>query len=374
VFEDNMKKIFIVTGELSGDHLAAWYVNRLKKQHQNIIIDAVGGDSLKAVGAQLHQRFETLNVVGIIEIIKHLPRILRSLKKLSDHILAGNYDEVVLVDFPGFNLRLAKKLKAKNKDLKITYLSPPQLWCWGAWRITSLKRYCDRLIVLYPFEVDWYRQRGVIAEWLGSPVCERLASLVSPLQSHKQKIIAILPGSRQSEIETLLPKFLAIAQKVKQKHPEVKFMLPVAQSILQSTLESVAHDSGLSDVWKSVEIITGDKQKYQKLEQCSLAISKPGTITLELALLGVPTVVIYKTSWLSYFLARLVVQVKYMSLPNLLLDKEVFKEFIQYDCDPETLARHVSSLYQDFCVGEKDYHRILRDCCELNTLLSGKQI
>jgi lipid-A-disaccharide synthase len=360
MFKGYMKKIFVVTGELSGDRLAAWYIQKRRQQEQNLIVHAVGGDALHASGALLYQRFETLNVVGVLEIIAHLPTIFRMLADLAHHIVSHEYDEVVVVDFPGFNLRLIKKLKRIKPSLTIIYVSPPQLWCWGSWRVKTLKKYTDQVIVMYPFEVGWYQQRGVTVEWVGSPVYDALAQyrIDSNLKKH---CIALIPGSRRSEIETLLPLFLRVAQTLKQEYPVVNFVFPLAQSIKQDFVESIILKNGLTDIWKKVEVVRDDQQKYSTLSWCCAALCKPGTVTLELAVLQVPTVIAFKTSWITYLLARLVVTVEYMGLPNLLLGRSVCSEFIQQDCTHGALVASLGDIYASFACGDQLYKKRLQD-------------
>ncbi len=367
-----MKKIFFVTGELSGDRLAAWYLQRLQQQESDLYVEAIGGDFLLNHGAKIYKRFEELNVVGIVEILKHIVRLLSLMRALCVYITQQGFDEVVVVDFPGFNLRLIKKLKKMAPHLKITYLSPPQMWCWGAWRVHGLKRNADRIIVLYPFEVAWYRQRGVHVEWLGTPVAEMVGAHRAPVQE-KKLFVALFPGSRVSEIKSLLPLFLRAAALIKKRYPAVQFYLPLAQSIRPELLEAVVQQHHLQDVWQSVTPVFGEEKKYEILQQCCVALTKPGTVTLELALLAVPAVVAYYVPWLTYFLARLVVKVKYMSLPNLIVDREIFKEIIQYDCTSDHLAHELEKVLQMFNHDRSGYRRMLDELDHVVTLITQNQ-
>lgn len=361
-----MKKICIVTGELSGDRLGAWYLKKRLITEPDLSVQAIGGDFLHEAGATLYKRFEELNVTGIVEIIRHLPKLLNLLRTISQYIIDQRFDEVVLVDFPGFNMRLARLLKEKNPKLTITYLSPPQLWCWGAWRIKPLKKYCDKIIVLYPFEVAWYAQRGLTVQWQGSLVYELLAGYH---KVEKKTIIALIPGSRHGEIEKLLPLFMKAAALVKKQHPEVSFVLPLARSISHSFLQSVIEKHKLGDIWSYVKIIQGEQKKFSELAACRLALSKPGTVTLELALLGVPTLVAYKTSWLTYYIARLVVSVAHMSLPNLLLGRQVFPETIQHNCHPDFLAHQLITMYGLEQNNQPEYHKMMSTIAAVRTTL-----
>lgn len=369
-----MKKIFIVTGELSGDKLGAWYLKKQQEKYKDIQCQAVGGYYLQHQGAHLFEKIENLNVVGIIEIIKHLPRILKLLKKISDYILQNDFDEVLLVDFPGFNLRLAKRLKKKNPNLKITYLSPPQIWVWGQSRIKKLKKYFDKLIVLYPFEVEWYKKRGVDVEFCGNPVYSELKEYYTKDIDYliQERIdanqIAILPGSRNSEIEKFLKIFIEIIKKLKMLYPKIKIILPLSKSISKDLIQRKLRNS---DLWKwstDIKIVQDEREKFKELSKCCLAISKPGTISLQLALLAIPTVIFFKTSWLTYFLAKLVVKVKYMALPNLFLPKPVFKEFIQGDCKPEKILESTKDLYKKFILKDPSYKKLVLDIVSIREL------
>lgn len=353
-----MKKIFIVAGEVSGDRIAGWYVKK-RLAVETCDIEGIGGDIATAAGMRLYERFETLNVVGIVEVLKHLPRLLKTMRTVADHILKSNIEEVVLVDFPGFNLRLAKLLKQQKPTLKITYVSPPQLWAWGAWRIKALKRFTDQVVVMYPFEVAWYRERGLAVSWLGNPVAEQVLAHRAQT-APKQPIVALLPASRASELATMLPLFLAAMSRLKAMHPMLSFVIPVPQSLQVNDYVRIAAVHGFDELCKDICFITDDYEKYRVLQSACVALAKPGTVTLELGLLRVPTVVAYKTSWLSYAIARQVVQVQSMSLPNLLTEKPLCAEFIQQACTVDNIVGAVDALVQQYMHKPEQYAAILR--------------
>ncbi|MFH1832087.1 MAG: lipid-A-disaccharide synthase [bacterium] len=390
-----MKKIFIMTGELSGDKLGAWYLDRVlgykpvvmaaqdklvsnepqdegsgSASAEAVHIEAVGGDFLAGAGAQLYARFETLNITGLFEIVSKLPYIVKMLKQLTAYIIDNNFDEVVLIDFPGFNLKLAQYLKKKRPELTITYFSPPQLWCWGAWRIKKLKKYCDHLIVLYPFEVEWYKQRGLEVQWVGSPVYDRLSKYFELADANKKKYIAIFPGSRIAEIENMFAAFAQVMKRFLVRYPDVICVLPIAQSISRNFIEQKMSQTGLDGYSNRVRVIVDEQEKYNVLSQCCLAITKPGTVTLELALLGIPAIVMFKTTWLNYLLMRPFVRVRYMALPNLLLNKEVYPELIQGDCVPERIFEQATSLYESYCSGGDQYRYKQQELLRLRAELS----
>jgi len=367
--QQDAKKIFIVAGELSGDRTAAWYVN--KRKHDNSIDywSGVGGDFLKNSGVEIFESYKKLNVVGIIEIIKHLPSILRIMSCLIDHIISQKFDEVVLVDFPGFNLRLAGKLKKKLPTIKITYVSPPQLWCWGAWRVKKIKVLCDNIVVMYPFEVGWYAHHGVQAVWLGSSVYDALITYMSK-DITKQSIIALIPGSRYSEIERFMPLLAQVVQRIYVLYPQVKFIIPLAQSLSESFMQKQLQKSGLLDNNITVSLVRDEQEKYERLSTCCCAITKPGTVTLELGLLGVPAVVFFKISAFTYWLARILIKVKSMALPNLLLGQIVYPECIQERCTVNEIVQQVDSkILSSFFGNKKKYRDIELSLVRLRKML-----
>ena len=355
-----MKKIFIVSGEVSGDETAAWYLKKLYEKEKNLYVEAVGGKKLNKLDVKIYENIEKLNVSGIFEIFRRLKFILNFLKKLTIYISQNNFDEVILVDFPGFNLRLAKKLKKINSKIKIVYLSPPQLWAWGQWRIKKLKKFCDNLIVIYPFEIDWYKKHGVNADFYGNPIFSKIESFFQKNNDlgHKKNQIAILPASRKSEFEKLFPIFADIIRRFKLRWPDVKFILPLADSFSVAFVEKYLRKFGLLKLGKDISIVQGEQEKLKALNQCCLAISKPGTVSLELALLKIPAVIIYKTSWFTYLIARPFVRIKYMALPNLFLNNPIYKEFIQKNCKVDLIFKDASGLYKKILSKDINYKNL----------------
>lgn len=366
------KRIFIVTGELSGDKAAAWFVKKIKEQYDEpIYFEAVGGNSLCECGVNIYKRFESLNVTGIVEIIWHLPRIFRLMHQIAAHIKNNNFDEVVLVDFPGFNLKLAQKLNSICPELKITYFCPPQLWCWGAWRIKKLKKYCNKVVVLYPFEVEWYTQRGLNVEWIGNPVFDNMKKYFA-LTEQKENLIALIPGSRISEIKRFIPLIGQVVKLFGLYHPDAKFILPVAESISEEFIRSELRKACSNH--NKIKILRSEQEKFEQLSKCCLAITKPGTITLELALLKIPAVVFFKISWLTYIIGRPLVKAKFMSLPNILAGKEIYKEYIQGDCKAKNIFDYARRIYQGFTTPNIERKNILSDLNNIRTLLDHTRL
>ncbi|KKP24696.1 MAG: Lipid-A-disaccharide synthetase [candidate division TM6 bacterium GW2011_GWF2_28_16] len=359
-----MKKIFIVAGELSGDQTAAWYLKKRSKI-EKLEVHAVGGDNLYKAGANIYDSYKKLNIVGVVEVLSKLKFIFGYLKKLTDYITQNNFDEVVLVDFPGFNLILAKRLKQKNNKIKIIYLAPPQLWAWGAWRVKKLKKYCDNLVVLYPFEVAWYKKHGLNVEYLGTPLCDKLHDYID-LDLPVKKQITVLPGSRKQEIKKLLPLLASVIKRIKFLDSSIKIILPLAESLDKKFVEDELRKNGLlNNFGDNIKIITDEQEKIKELKQSFMAITKPGTVTLELALLNVPAIIFYKTSWITYFLAKLVVNIKVMGLPNLFLNKIIYKEFIQGNCTVDNIFKEIKNIYDGYLQNSGYYLNIKKNLKEV---------
>jgi lipid-A-disaccharide synthase len=343
------KKVFVVTGETSGDALGAWWLNKLKKDHTSLACEAIGGKNLQEQGAQLYKHFNTLTLgfVGMWKFLTHLPQRYRTNNEIANYILENEFTDVILVDCPLTNLMLAWKLKKKKPNLHITYIAPPELWIWGKWGIDwVLKTYCDSIVVIYPFEVKWYKKQGLQVEWYGYPYYEKFKTdLVK--QQNKTDCIALLPGSRKSELQTMLPLFAQVARQLKNKHPKLDFILPVAQSF---SFEHVKTELKKFNIADSITLIDGsnEKETHQELACCCVAITKPGTITLILSLLKIPAIITYRVPWLTYLFARSIIQVPYVGLPNLLLRKEICKELIQSDCTVKNIVNETEKLYKAY--------------------------
>jgi len=368
------KKMFFIAGETSGDLLGAWYMQKMRTQEGDAFeVVAIGGDALRQAGAEIYMPHDKLTVVGVLEVVVHIPRLIMIGMDIVRHIGNGGYDEVVLIDFPGFNMRIAREIRNRYPSLNITYLSPPQMWVWGAWRVRSLRRYVDRLIVLYPFEVDWYAQRGLHAEFLGNPVVQRIAKVKQrtgeSCDTKITKSIMLLPGSRRQEITALSPYFIAAIQRLSEVQTIDTVYVSVAKGLKAEVVAKVYAEHAFLPLRATVKYITCDDEKYRLLQKSVCVLTKPGTNTLELALLGVPAVVIYKTSWLTYALARCVVSVDSMTLPNLLLRRKLFPEYIQGECTPDRIALALIALYDLYEKDRSVYQKRCKEMAQLSLLL-----
>jgi len=363
-------KTFFVTGEVSGDRLGAWYLQQLKQEHPAVSCTAIGGSYLQKEGAQLKNNSSELAIgaVSIRKFLTHVPTMRTIFKNIKNYINEDNFNEVVLIDCPLVNLRLAKHIKKKHPKIKITYIAPPEMWLWGTWRIhKTLKKYCDDVIVIYPFEKDWYAQKGFETTFKGYPFYK---TFVPYFDFHKNKsnAIAFLIGSRKSEIETSIPIFTKTINNLHKQYPNLEFVIPVAHNFSIDEIKQ-KFNIGID----KIHFIQDDHVKNQTLAQCCLAVTVPGTATLELALLKTPTIITYKAPLFTYWLAKSIIKTKYVGLPNLLLKKEICKELIQKNCTEEKIMEEIQKIYLCFLEKNKQdsYQRLLDDLEPIRTLLKS---
>lgn len=337
------KKVLIVTGEASGDLHAANLVNAFRKINSQLAFTAVGGKQLRNAGVNTIVDITDISVVGVWEVLAHLNAILAAIKKIKAWIREQKPDLVILVDSPDLNLRIAKT--AKECGAKVVYYVSPQVWAWRQGRVKTIKKLVDKMLVIFPFEEKFYQDHHVPVAYVGHPLIDQVKPEIATetvkqqLNPTKQPLIALLPGSRKGEIERLLPVQIAAARQLNKAYPTTKYVIPLA-----STLN---YDFIQNKLPADLDIKLIDKNKYAAIQAADAAIVTSGTVTLELALLGTPMVVIYKLSHLTYWLGRLLVKIPFFSMCNIIAGKEVAKELLQYDVKPETVANEINRIISD---------------------------
>lgn len=327
-------KYYLIAGEASGDLHGSNLIKSLKKEDSNAIFVGWGGDLMEAEGMQLKRHFKEVAFMGFIEVIKHLPTILKAIKTCKKDILQEKPDVIILIDYPGFNLRIAEF--AKNEGLKLFYYISPQVWAWKESRVKKMKQNIEHMMVILPFEKTFFEERGMPVEFVGHPLIDALSNFnkedESKIKSGKP-IVALLPGSRKQEISNLLELML----QVKKAFPNYDFVIGGAPSVEESFYRSI--------VGNECRIVFN--QTYQLMSEADYALTASGTATLETALFNVPEVVCFKGNALSYWIARSLVKVKYISLVNLVVDRPLVKELIQYDCTVENMVQELDLLMND---------------------------
>lgn len=333
-------KYYIIAGEASGDLHGANLIGALQHADPLTEVRCWGGDSMAQRGATLVKHYRDLAFMGFVEVVQNLPTILRNLAFCKKDILAYQPDALILIDYPGFNLRIAKW--ARKQGLRVVYYISPQIWAWNSRRVHAIKAHVDQMYVILPFEAEFYARYDYPVTFVGHPlldVIDQYQSTGSFRQqynlSQDQPLVALLPGSRRQEISHMLPTMLAIVPRF----PGHQFVVAGAPSIPESFYQSIFQEAGCFPQLLS-------EQTYRLLANADAALVTSGTATLETALFDVPEVVCYRGSTLSYHIARRLVNVRFISLVNLVLDRQLVTELIQHDYRPDRLTTELRALFQ----------------------------
>lgn len=334
-------KYYIISGEASGDLHGANLIRSLKKEDAEADIRCWGGDLMSEAGGKVVMHYEKLAFMGFVEVISNLGKIKKNFSFCKEDVLGYNPDVVVLIDYPGFNLRMAKFFHEKN--VKVFYYISPQVWAWNRSRVKKIKKFVDRMFVILPFEKDFYKQYGMEVDFVGHPLLDAIkGGMLTDEKTDFRKehglderdIIAVLPGSRKQEISRMLPVML----KIVSDFPDYQFVLAGAPSISAEYYAPFLQSGNTAVVYNKT---------YDLLENSKAAMVTSGTATLETALFKVPEVVCYSGNFISYLLARALIKVKYISLVNLIMNKEIVKELIQSDFNEVRLKMELNQLLSE---------------------------
>lgn len=339
----------IVAGEASGDAHAAKLVIALREARPNTRFEFFGaaGPKMQAAGVSAVVESDDLSIVGVAEIIGALPMFLRAFRKLKNAATLQNPVVIVLVDFPDFNLKLAKALR--KRGFIIVYYISPQLWAWRKYRVATIRKYVDLLLTILPFEKDWYEERGVgHVEYVGNPLTNEVHAKLSKSEfcndnglDSTKPIISLLPGSRLNEIARILPIMLESASQIVAGNPEIQFVIPLSSARFRAYVDQAIQNIAPKLVVKVVE-----GQTYDALHASDAAAVTSGTATLETGIIGTPMVIVYKTSALNYALLKPLISVEHYGLINLIAGHKVAKELIQHDFTRETLSAELTQLIE----------------------------
>lgn len=331
-------KVLVVAGEASGDLHSANLLRALREIESGIEAFGVGGERLRAEGLDCIARTEELSVMGLAEVLRELPRLWRLARHVRRTALARRPDVAVLVDSPDFNLPLARHLR--RAGIPVTIYISPQLWAWRSGRVARIRRDVQRVLCILPFETDFYTRHGVAAEYVGHPLVDELAPVMATTSERDPNAVALLPGSRRHEVESLLPRMAAALAQLAHRRPEIRGVLVVAPGLDPQAVQPM-----LGDVRDRVEVVTRDRHRV--LARCAAAMVASGTATLECALLDVPMVVGYRLHGLTYALARRLVKVPHVALVNLVAGERLAQELVQDAFQPQALAAGIEALVGD---------------------------
>lgn len=331
-----MLKVMFSVGEASGDLHGASVAKALKALDPDIKLFGMGGRHMAEAGVEIVYDIADLGVIGIVEVIKNLPRLFRLRDMLGEIMDRERPDVLVVIDYPGFNTRLSKVAKAKGIPI-VSYISP-SVWAWGKGRAKGVAQTVSKVAAIFPFEADAYREAGADVVFVGHP----LLDIVKPSMTRQEAVhyfgadparpvLLLLPGSRKQEVENLLPDLLKAAVKIAEKLPEAQFFLPVASTIPESMLSALVSQH-------NVPVTFTFDHTYDLMSIADLAIAASGTVTLEAAILNLPSVIVYKVNSLTYYLGKLLVKIPYIGLPNIVAGRKVVPELLQHDVNAATIA------------------------------------
>jgi len=339
--EGNEQNIMIIAGEVSGDLLGGELSTELMRLDSNIKLYGIGGDKMKQAGVEIIYHINRLAFLGFAEVIKHIPFVKKVQRDLIRVIKEKNIKNIIMIDYPGFNLNFAKKIKPLG--IKILYYVSPQIWAWGIGRIKKIKHLVKKMFVVFPFEEELYKDAEVDVEFVGHPLLDRISRYGYLSQEEffekynldtSKDILLILPGSRKFEVEKIFPACIMAALKLK-KEFNLQIVVAGASNINENLFAEI---SPLSD-YKIIK-----ERNYELMKYSKVGIIKSGTSTLESGLFGLPMVIVYKTSSLTYFISKSLVRLKSIGMANIILGENVVPELIQHNVNPESIYNEVKKL------------------------------
>ncbi|WP_206168583.1 lipid-A-disaccharide synthase [Veillonella sp. VA142] len=335
-------KIMFSAGEASGDTHGASVAKALLEKYPEAQLFGMGGDLMKQAGVDIIYDIQQLGFIGIVEILKHLPTFFKLRSFLKEAMLREKPDVLVCIDYPGFNMKLAKV--AKELHIPVVYYIAPTIWAWNKGRGKDIAKTVTKVASIFPFEAEAYREFGVDVEFVGNP----LVDIVHPTMSYESALahfgadttsrnILLMPGSRKQEVEGLLPTMLTAAERLYENHKDLKFFLPRAHTIPREDIDRILQAY-------SVPVTVTEGYNYDLMQICTACIAASGTATLETALMNVPTVLIYKVASLTYVIGKLLVNIDHIGLPNIMAKRRIIPELLQGEVTPENVERELANI------------------------------
>lgn len=344
-----VKTLMLVCGEPSGDQLGAQMMAAIKKlAGDSVKMVGVGGPAMTAQGLTSLYSLDATAVMGLREVVPAIPRILARVKQAADYAVAIHPDALVVIDSPDFTHRIARAVKKRDPTIKTVNYVAPQVWASRAYRAKAMAHYFDLILALFPFEVPFFQKYGLKAAFVGHPVIERRARMTGGAQFRAARaiaadapLLALLPGSRTSEIRFIFPIFRQALELLAKTIPGLVTVLPTVAHVAAKVRE------GAKDWPTPLHIVESENEKFAAFDAANVALAASGTVTAELALARTPMVVAYRVGGLTYALAHRLMKVPYMTLINILLERRAVPEFKQYEATPEVLAAEVQELFDD---------------------------
>jgi len=324
----------IITGEASGDQHGAHLISELKKKDNSLYVFGIGGNNLKAQGVDIIFDSSLLSVVGLVEVLSKLPIILKGMRVAKTQLEKKMPELLILVDFPDFNLNIAKK--AKKLNIKVLYYISPQIWAWRTGRVKTIKKLVNHMAVILPFEEKFYLEHSVPATYVGHPLLDVKERVVNNPDNNGFKVIGLLPGSRNSEISKTLSVLLEAAIILNKKMKHLKFIIPLAKSVDYDLFEKIT-----TPFRNRIDFQVEENGVENVFKKSTLVIATSGTVTMEAAIANVPMIIIYILAPITSIIGKMLIHVKAIGLPNLIAGKKIIPELIQNDANPEKISQTV---------------------------------
>jgi len=340
-----MKKIFVLTGEPSGDKLASKVIAKFKKSRSDIEYLSVGGEHLKALGIKSLYDLKEVTYLGFTKVLLNVFKIKSKINETVKKILKFEPDILFSVDSPDFTLRVAKEVKKKNPNIKTIHFVAPQVWVWREYRVKKLKRFLDHILLLFPFEKKYFDKEGIRSTFTGHPLLEQENNNridISQIIQDKKKIFSIFPGSRLSEINILMPILIKFIKKMNKKYKDLFFVFHSTGEHVQLIKNIVTKEE-----FKNCDVISDEKIKSNILKASIFAVAKSGTNSLEICKAKVPSIIIYKMGMINFFIVKMLVKIKFANIINIAANEEVIPELLQSKCNPMSIYKTVDELLND---------------------------
>ncbi len=336
------KTLMIVAGESSGDLHGSEIASRLSRSNNDIYCVGMGSQKMRESGVELLFDCASIAVVGLWEVLTHWSDIKRAMRKLENHIIQSPPDLLLLIDYQEFNLRLARF--AKQRGIKVLFYVSPQLWAWRKGRIKKFANIIDMMAVIFPFEVKYFEGSSIPVRYVGHPLTnkvtatvDRQSTLIQYRLNSDNPVVGLLPGSRRSEIQRILPILLDTAKLLALQIPGIQFILPIAHTSLLPAIQKMINE-------KNINIRLIEENRYNAINTCSAVIVASGTATLEVALLGIPMAIVYRVAPLTYAILSRMISIPFIGLANIVAGQQVAKEYVQGNAEPEGIASEIKEL------------------------------
>ncbi|WP_440634089.1 lipid-A-disaccharide synthase [Candidatus Pelagibacter sp. HIMB1485] len=334
-----MKKIFVLTGEPSGDKLASTLISRLKLENSEIEYLSVGGTHLKKLGIKSIYDLKEITYLGFTSVLLNIFKIRSKINKTVEEIVKFNPDILLSVDSPDFTLRVAEKVKKINNNIKTIHYVAPQVWVWRKNRVKKIKKFIDHILLLFEFEKKYFDEENINNTFVGHPLIERNQSnktIIDNILPKNKKIISIFPGSRNSETNVLLPILLDFIKLMNKKHNEYFFYIHATEENKSLILEHVKKYN-----FDNIDIVSEENIKFEILSKSIFAVSKSGTVSLQICNSNIPSIIIYKLSFINFMIFKMLVNVKFANIINIINNREVIPELLQKECNADEIYRSV---------------------------------